>query len=70
MLVSEFDFDLPEALVAQTAAPRGESRLLVVSRGDAPSQHTHISELPRFLQSGDVVRCEIEGLGVIEHAVA
>ena len=55
MLVSEFDFDLPEALVAQTAAPRGESRLLVVSRGDAPSQHTHISELPRFLQSGDVL---------------
>ena len=25
---------------------------------------------PRFLQSGDVVRCEIEGLGVIEHAIA
>ena len=24
---------------------------------------------PRFLQSGDVVRCEIEGLGAIEHAV-
>jgi len=25
---------------------------------------------PRFLESGDVVRMEIEGLGVIEHAVA
>jgi acylpyruvate hydrolase len=25
---------------------------------------------PRFLQSGDVVRCEIEGLGIIEHAIA
>jgi 2-keto-4-pentenoate hydratase/2-oxohepta-3-ene-1,7-dioic acid hydratase in catechol pathway len=25
---------------------------------------------PRFLGSGDVVRIEIEGLGVIEHAVA
>ena len=24
---------------------------------------------PRFLQPGDVVRCEIEGLGAIEHAV-
>jgi acylpyruvate hydrolase len=25
---------------------------------------------PRFLQSGDVVRCEVEGLGAIEHAIA
>jgi 2-keto-4-pentenoate hydratase/2-oxohepta-3-ene-1,7-dioic acid hydratase in catechol pathway len=24
---------------------------------------------PRFLQPGDVVRCEIEGLGAIEHAI-
>jgi 2-keto-4-pentenoate hydratase/2-oxohepta-3-ene-1,7-dioic acid hydratase in catechol pathway len=24
---------------------------------------------PRFLQAGDVVRCEIEGLGAIEHAI-
>jgi 2-keto-4-pentenoate hydratase/2-oxohepta-3-ene-1,7-dioic acid hydratase in catechol pathway len=24
---------------------------------------------PRFLADGDVVRCEIEGLGVIEHPV-
>jgi len=24
---------------------------------------------PRFLRPGDVVRCEIEGLGAIEHAV-
>jgi 2-keto-4-pentenoate hydratase/2-oxohepta-3-ene-1,7-dioic acid hydratase in catechol pathway len=25
---------------------------------------------PRFLASGDVVRCEVEGLGAIEHAIA
>ena len=24
---------------------------------------------PRFLQPGDVVRCEIEGLGAIEHRI-
>ena len=29
-----------------------------------------MEEPPRFLGSGDVVRIEIEGLGVIEHAVA
>jgi len=25
---------------------------------------------PRYLQPGDVVRCEVEGLGVLEHAIA
>ena len=25
---------------------------------------------PRFLEAGDVVRCEVEGLGAIEHAIA
>jgi 2-keto-4-pentenoate hydratase/2-oxohepta-3-ene-1,7-dioic acid hydratase in catechol pathway len=24
---------------------------------------------PRFLQAGDVVRCEVEGLGAIEHRI-
>jgi S-adenosylmethionine:tRNA ribosyltransferase-isomerase len=55
LLVSEFDFDLPEELVAQTAAPRGESRLLVLSRENGAPQHARISDLPRFLQSGDLL---------------
>ena len=28
MLVSDFDFELPESAIAQEAAPRGTSRLL------------------------------------------
>ena len=55
MLVSEFDFALPEALIAQTAAPRGESRLMVLGRNDDRLRHTLISELPRLLQPGDVL---------------
>ena len=30
--VSDFDFDLPDELIAQQAAPRGTSRLLVLDR--------------------------------------
>ena len=55
MLVSEFDFDLPEELIAQTPAPRGESRLMVLSRDNTAVRHTVISELPGLLQSGDVL---------------
>jgi S-adenosylmethionine:tRNA ribosyltransferase-isomerase len=55
LLVSEFDFDLPEELVAQTARPRGESRLLVLSRHDGALQHASVSDLPQFLQPGDLM---------------
>jgi 2-keto-4-pentenoate hydratase/2-oxohepta-3-ene-1,7-dioic acid hydratase in catechol pathway len=34
-----------------------------------PSGVGHAMKPPRYLEPGDVVRCEIERLGVIEHAV-
>ena len=33
MNVADFDFALPESQIAQTARPRGASRLMVVDRG-------------------------------------
>ena len=35
MNVSDFDFELPEPLIAQEAAERGRSRLLMVPRANA-----------------------------------
>lgn len=55
MRTSEFDFDLPAELVAQTAAPRGESRLLVLDRETGAIQHRHIRELPEHLGRGDLL---------------
>ena len=55
MLVSDFDFDLPEELVAQDAAPRGASRLLVLDRRDGACQHAAIADLPRLLAPGDLL---------------
>jgi S-adenosylmethionine:tRNA ribosyltransferase-isomerase len=52
MLVSDFDFHLPEELIAQRAASRGASRLLVV---DDPRRHRRISELPELLSPGDLL---------------
>jgi S-adenosylmethionine:tRNA ribosyltransferase-isomerase len=53
--VADFDFDLPAELVAQEAAPRGTSRLLVLHRGSGTITHTSIRELPRFLTASDVL---------------
>jgi S-adenosylmethionine:tRNA ribosyltransferase-isomerase len=53
--VSEFDFDLPGELIAQQALPRGESRLLVLSRLGSGLTHTHVRNLPAYLRPGDLL---------------
>ena len=55
MLVTDFDFALPEDLIAQTAAPRGQSRLLALDRGTGSFEHRSIADLPAFLRPGDVL---------------
>ena len=52
--LSDFDFDLPTELIAQVPLPeRAASRLLKV--GDTECEDRVFSELPSFLQAGDVL---------------
>jgi len=54
--VSEFDFDLPEELIAQhPPAERGGSRLIVFDRAAKTSQHTTFDRLPMYLDRGDLL---------------
>jgi S-adenosylmethionine:tRNA ribosyltransferase-isomerase len=56
MDVADFDFDLPEALIAQEPPPeRGGSRLLVLSRSTGELHDTLFSELGRYLTDGDLL---------------
>ncbi|MEM9293288.1 MAG: tRNA preQ1(34) S-adenosylmethionine ribosyltransferase-isomerase QueA [Acidobacteriota bacterium] len=67
MLTRDFDFDLPEELIAQHPVPRGSSRLLVVDPpGDRPApegrmdglpqiHHQSIRDLPQLLDPGDLL---------------
>lgn len=56
MKTSDFDYNLPEELIAQTPVePRDHSRLLVYDRADGSIQHLHFYDLPRFLNAGDVM---------------
>jgi S-adenosylmethionine:tRNA ribosyltransferase-isomerase len=55
MDVSDFNFDLPEELIAQHGMTRGASRMLVLNRRTGARQHSTIAELPSRLHTGDLL---------------
>ncbi len=56
MRVSDFNFDLPEELIAQSPpAIRGSSRMLVLDRATGDYQDNFFRNLPQFLRPGDLL---------------
>jgi S-adenosylmethionine:tRNA ribosyltransferase-isomerase len=53
---SDFDFDLPDELIAQRPPPeRGQSRLLVLSRETGAIEHTSFARVADHLRPGDLL---------------
>lgn len=56
MKLSEFDYPLPEELIAQEPVePRDASRLMVVPRGGAAVREARFADLDRLLRPGDLL---------------
>ncbi len=56
MKTSDFDYYLPEELIAQTPVePRDSSRLLVYDRENDKVYHKHFYDIKSFLKKGDVL---------------
>ncbi len=56
LLVEDFNYDLPEELIAQEPpAERGTSRMLVMDRASGALQDDHFSGLPARLRPGDLL---------------
>jgi S-adenosylmethionine:tRNA ribosyltransferase-isomerase len=55
MRIADFAYELPDELIAQEAAPRGESRLLAMDRGSGAVRHLHVGDLPSLLRAGDLL---------------
>ena len=54
MKTSDFNFDLPQELIAQTPIERRDaSRLLVLDKATGAWEHRHFFDLPEYLRSGD-----------------
>jgi S-adenosylmethionine:tRNA ribosyltransferase-isomerase len=52
---ADFEYTLPEGLIAQMARPRGASRLLVLDRGADTVVLSRVSALPALLAPGDLL---------------
>jgi S-adenosylmethionine:tRNA ribosyltransferase-isomerase len=55
MRTDDFDFELPQELIAQTPASRGTSRMLVIDRDTGGLEHREIGDLVSFLRPGDLL---------------
>jgi len=56
MKLSDFDYKFPKELIAQRPLKdRDASRMMVVDRSAKSSAHSKVSELPGYLQRGDLV---------------
>ena len=54
MKTSDFNFDLPQELIAQTPIERRDaSRLLVLDKATGAWEHRYFFDLPEYLRSGD-----------------
>ncbi|MFA5128165.1 MAG: tRNA preQ1(34) S-adenosylmethionine ribosyltransferase-isomerase QueA [Patescibacteria group bacterium] len=56
MLTSDFDYNLPKELIAQTPAePRDSARLMVIDKNKKSLEHKHFYDLPDYLCTGDLL---------------
>ena len=58
MKTSNFDYELPQSLIAQTPIePRDASRMMVLDRRRGTIEHRHFRDILDYLQPGDVLVC-------------
>lgn len=56
MLTADFDYALPEELIAQTPPEvRGTSRMMVLDRAKTGVEHRHIADIVDYLRPGDLL---------------
>ena len=54
MKTSDFYYDLPQELIAQTPLERRDgSRLMLLNKETGAVEHRHFYDLPQFLRPGD-----------------
>ena len=61
MKVTEFNYDLPEELIAQTPLEkRDESRLMILNRQEKTIEHNTFKNIIEYLKPGDVLVFQLD----------
>ncbi len=55
MRLADFDYELPDELIAQTPIEPRDSARLLVDRGASVPEHRRVSDLPELLRAGDLL---------------
>ena len=56
MLLTDFDYNLPEELIAQTPVePRNSSRMMVLDPQEKTIEHKHFYDLKNYVNPGDTL---------------
>ena len=55
MLVSEFDYEFPEELIAQTPAQKRDMSKMLVLNGGGQTEHKHFFDIVDYLNENDVL---------------
>jgi S-adenosylmethionine:tRNA-ribosyltransferase-isomerase (queuine synthetase) len=55
MNLKDFDFELPERLIAQEPRERGKSKMLVLKKESGEIEHRKISDILDYFQAGDIL---------------
>lgn len=55
MLITDFDYHLPDERIAQTAIEPRDAAKLLVDRGPAAPLHRHVRDIGEFFESGDLL---------------
>ncbi len=56
MLVSEFDYTLPQELIAQIPVPeRDRSRMMICNRQTGDIRHAHFFDIPKYYKKDDIL---------------
>ena len=67
--LADYDFDIPQRLIAQSPLPRrDQSRLLLLRRGEQGLSHHRFEELPRLLPPGSLL--VVNNTRVLPHRLA
>lgn len=67
--LEDYDFEIPQRLIAQSPLPRrDQSRLLLLRRGEPSRSHHRFEDLPRLLPSGSVL--VVNNTRVLPHRLA